>query len=110
MHAEPTSFGLKFLGFYCEMRRNERRLKAALENIRVGKLSGAVGAGSHIGPEMEEKILKHLGLRREWVATQVLPRDRHLEFVQAMAQIGCSLERMAVEFRHLQRSEVAELR
>jgi adenylosuccinate lyase len=110
MHAEPTAFGLKFLGFYCEMKRNEKRLVRALEGLRVGKLSGAVGTGSHIDPVMESKILKRLGLRREWVATQVLPRDRHAEFLNALSSIGNSLERMAVEFRHLQRSEVGELR
>ncbi len=107
--AEPTSFGLKFLGWYCEWQRNLERLETALEGIRFGKLSGAVGVNAHWKPEFEEKILKSLGLKREWVSTQVIPRDRHAELMSVLAILGSSLERIAIELRHLQRSEVKEL-
>ncbi len=107
--AEPTSFGLKFLGWNMEWKRNLTRLEAALENMRYGKLSGAVGVNAHLSPQMEEKILKKLGLKREPVSTQVVPRDRHAEFLNTLAICGASLERMAVELRHLQRSEVGEV-
>jgi len=107
--AEPTSFGLKFLGWYCEWQRNLSRLQMALENIRFGKLSGAVGVNAHWSPEFETRVLKSLGLKREPVSTQVIPRDRHAEFLSVLALCGSSMERMAVEFRHLQRSEVGEV-
>ncbi|MDR3608195.1 MAG: adenylosuccinate lyase [Oligoflexia bacterium] len=107
--AEPTSFGLKFLGWYVEWRRNLERLDRALDGVRTGKLSGAVGANPHFGPEFERKVLARLGLRREPVSTQVVPRDRHAEFLSVLAICGSSLERMAVELRHLQRSEVGEV-
>jgi adenylosuccinate lyase len=80
-----------------------------LEGLRYGKLSGAVGVNPHWGPEFEEKVLKRLGLNREPVSTQVIPRDRHAEFLQTLAILGSSLERIAVELRHLQRSEVGEV-
>jgi adenylosuccinate lyase len=107
--AEPTSFGLKFLGWHAEWKRNERRLQAALDNLAVGKLSGAVGVNAHWGPSFEEKVLKTLKLRREPVSTQVLPRDRHAELMSVLALCGSSMERIAIELRHLQRSEVGEV-
>jgi adenylosuccinate lyase len=107
--AEPTSFGLKFLGWYCEWTRNLARLETALEGLRFGKLSGAVGSNPHWGPAFEERVLARLGLKREPVSTQVLPRDRHAEFLGALAVCGASLERIAVELRHLQRTEVGEV-
>ena len=109
MFAEPTSFGLKFLGWQQEILRNQDRLQRAIEGLRVGKLSGAVGVNAHWDPKFEEKILLRLGLRREEVSTQVIPRDRHAEFLNALAMTGTSLERIAVELRHLQRSEVGEV-
>ncbi|OFZ84986.1 MAG: adenylosuccinate lyase [Bdellovibrionales bacterium RIFOXYD1_FULL_55_31] len=110
MFAEPTSFGLKFLGWYAEWDRNLDRLRQALERMSFGKLSGAVGVNAHWSPRFEERVLARLGLFREPVSTQVVPRDRHAEFLQTLAVCGASLERMAVELRHLQRSEVAEVR
>lgn len=107
--AEPTSFGLKFLGWYCEWQRNYDRLVTALEGLRFGKLSGAVGVNPHWSPDFEAKILKKLGLAREQVSTQVIPRDRHAELLMVIAILGSSLERIAVELRHLQRSEVREV-
>jgi adenylosuccinate lyase len=107
--AEPTSFGLKFLGWYCEWKRNLERLDAALEGVRVGKLSGAVGVNPHWKTEFEEKILKRLDLRAESVSTQVVPRDRHAELLAMLGLMGSSMERIAIELRHLQRSEVGEV-
>lgn len=107
--AEPTSFGLKYLGWYSEWTRNRARLQQAMEQIRFGKLSGAVGVNAHVSPQFEEKVLKHLGLKREPVSTQVIPRDRHAEFLSVIAICGASLERIAIELRHLQRSEVGEV-
>jgi len=107
--AEPTSFGLKFLGWYAEWKRNETRLRAALKNLAVGKLSGAVGVNAHWKPAFEEKVLKSLKLAREEVSTQVIPRDRHAELMSVLAICGSSMERIAIELRHLQRSEVAEV-
>ncbi len=107
--AEPTSFGLKFLGWAAEWRRNLARLETALEGMKYGKLSGAVGVNPHWGPRFEIRVLKRLGLEREPVSTQVVPRDRHAEFFCVLAVCGSSLERIAVELRHLQRSEVGEV-
>jgi adenylosuccinate lyase len=107
--AEPTSFGLKFLGWYAEWQRNQARLAEALERMRYGKLSGAVGVNPHWSPAFEEKVLQSLGLKREPVSTQVVPRDRHAEFMNVLALLGASLERIAIELRHLQRSEVGEV-
>jgi adenylosuccinate lyase len=107
--AEPTSFGLKFLGWYCEWQRNLERFDHALEGLRVGKLSGAVGVNAHWGPAFEKQVLARLGLKREEVSTQVIPRDRHAEFLSVLGICGSSLERIAVELRHLQRSEVGEV-
>lgn len=110
MAAEPTSFGLKFLSWAEECSRNQFRLEGAVEQVSYGKLSGAVGCNAIIPPTLEAACLKDLGLSRERVSTQVLPRDRHAHFVQALALIGSSLERIAIELRHLQRSEVGEVR
>lgn len=110
MFAEPTSFGLKFLGWYTEWSRNAVRWEEALEQIRFGKLSGAVGVSPHFEPEFEERCLDTLGLKAEEVSTQVIPRDRHAALMSVMAIAAGSLERVAVELRHLQRSEVAEVR
>ena len=91
------------------MRRNRARWVRALDECRTGKLSGAVGVNAHWSPDFEEKVLVRLGLRREPVSTQVIPRDRHLQVLHVMASIGDSMERIAVELRHLQRSEVGEV-
>jgi adenylosuccinate lyase len=107
--AEPTSFGLKFLSWHAEWQRNLKRLERAVEGMRVGKLSGAVGVNAHWGPDFERKVLARLGLRREPVSTQVVPRDRHAEFLSTLAILGSSMERIAIELRHLQRSEVGEV-
>ncbi len=89
--------------------RARERIKQALEEARFGKLSGAVGANPHFGPQFEEKVLDRLGLKREWVSTQVLPRDRHAQVLHALASFGASMERICIELRHLQRSEVGEV-
>ncbi len=109
VHAEPTSFGLKFCIWYEEMKRNLRRLQQARETISVGKISGAVGTFSNIPPEIEERVCEKLGLRPEPVATQVIPRDRHAEYLSALAILAGTIEKIAVEIRHLQRTEVLEV-
>lgn len=109
MFAEPTSFGLKLAGFLEELRRNQIRVERALEQMKICKLSGAVGTFSNQPPEVESRLAKRLGLRPEPVATQVVPRDRHAEMLWSLAMVGGGLERLAVELRHLQRSEVAEV-
>ncbi len=108
MHGEPTSFGLKFAGWYAELGRGRERLAAARERVAVGSISGAMGNLAHLGPDIEADICRMAGLAVEPVATQVIPRDRHAEFVQTPALVGAALERMAVEIRHLQRTEVGE--
>ena len=108
MHAEPTTFGLKLLNWYAEMERNLARFDAAAEDMRVGKLSGAVGAFGHLKPEHEEKICARLGLRPAPVATQVIQRDRHAAYIATLAILGSTLDKIAVEIRHLQRTEVRE--
>jgi adenylosuccinate lyase len=109
MFAEPTTFGLKMAGFLAELERNRRRLRTALDQIMIVKMSGAVGTYSGQPPEVEAKIGKILGLKPETVATQVIPRDRHAEVFIALGMLGTGLERLAIELRHLQRSEVAEV-
>jgi adenylosuccinate lyase len=106
--AEPTTFGLKLLSFVAELDRARARLAAAVDDIRFGKLSGAVGNYGNIPPDVEAKTLAALGLRVEPVATQVVPRDRHAVFFSTLAVIGGCVERLAVEVRHLQRNEVKE--
>ncbi len=109
VHAEPFSFGQKFLGWYAELHRQKIRLSAARDDISYGKCSGAVGAYGVLTPELEAEILEPLGLHPEPVATQVIPRDRHAVVMTALAQLGGTVERIALELRHLQRTEVGEL-
>jgi adenylosuccinate lyase len=108
IHAEPTTFGLKLLNWYAEMERNLVRFDAAAEDMRVGKLSGAVGTFGHLKPEHEERICERLGLKPALVATQVIQRDRHAAYISTLALIGSTLDKIAVEVRHLQRTEVRE--
>jgi len=108
VHAEPMTFGLKFALWYEDMKRNLVRMKRAKEIISIGKLSGAVGTFSNIPPAIEEKVCKKLGLKPEPVATQIVQRDRHAEYLTSLALIAASVEKIAVEIRHLQRSEVLE--
>lgn len=108
MHAEPTTFGMKLAGFWAEVVRNRERLVRALEQMEVVKLSGAVGTYSTQTHEVEDGVCRHLRLGRETIATQVIPRDRHAELLGVLAIIGGGLERLAVELRHLQRTELSE--
>jgi adenylosuccinate lyase len=108
VHAEPTTFGLKLAGFAFEAHRNAQRLERAFAQASVGAISGAVGTYSATSPDFEERVLARLGLEREAVSTQVVPRDRHAELLQAIALAGAGLERLATEVRHLQRTEVRE--
>jgi adenylosuccinate lyase len=109
IHAEPYTLGLKFAGWYCEAQRNRERLAAAREEIRFGKISGAVGTYAHLGPEIEADVLERLGLQVEPVATQVIPRDRYAVFFSVLGVLASSLDRIATEIRHLQRSDVREV-
>ncbi len=108
VHAEPITFGLKLLIWYEEAGRNLERLEAAAEGLRVGKISGAVGTFAHIGPEAEEAICARLGLAPAPVSSQVIQRDRHAAFVSTLALVTAGLEKIALEVRHLQRTEVRE--
>ncbi len=108
IHAEPTTFGLKLLNWYAEMERNLARFDATAEDMRVGKLSGAVGTFGHLKPEHEERICARLGLKPAPVATQVIQRDRHAAYISTLAILGSTLDKIAVEVRHLQRTEVRE--
>jgi adenylosuccinate lyase len=108
IHAEPTTFGIKLAGFAFEAHRNAERLERAFAAAATGAVSGAVGTYSATSPEFEARVLRRLGLEREPVSTQVVPRDRHAELVQAIALAGAGLERIATEVRHLQRTEVLE--
>jgi adenylosuccinate lyase len=108
IHAEPTTFGLKLLNWFAEMERNLARFDAAAEDMRVGKLSGAVGTFGHLKPEHEERICARLGLKPALVATQVIQRDRHAAYISTLALIGSTLDKIAIEVRHLQRTEVRE--
>lgn len=108
VHAEPTTFGLKLAGWAAEIRRAQGRLAEAKAQISYGKISGAVGTHATVPPEIEEKVCVDLGLAPEPVSTQVVPRDRHANFVATLAIIAASLERFALEVRHLQRTEVLE--
>jgi adenylosuccinate lyase len=109
VHAEPTTFGIKLAGLAMEAHRNADRLERAFDQAAVGALSGAVGTYSATGPEFEARVLGRLGLAREPVSTQVVPRDRHADLLQAIALAGAGLERLATEVRHLQRTEVLEV-
>lgn len=108
VHAEPITLGLKFALWYEEMKRHRERLLNARENIRVGKISGAVGTYANIDPEIERAVCEKLGLKPDPVSTQIIQRDRHAEFFTTLALIGCTVEKIAVEIRHLQRTEVRE--
>ena len=108
IHAEPTTFGLKLAGHYAEFARNRRRLTAARAEIAVAAVSGAVGTFAHVDPMVEATIAAKLGLSVEPVSTQVIPRDRHAAYFCALAVIASAIERLAIEVRHLQRSEVRE--
>jgi adenylosuccinate lyase len=108
IHAEPTTFGLKMALMYDEFTRALQRLQTARERVAVGKLSGAVGTSAHLSPKVEERVCAKLGLRPAPIATQVVQRDLHAEFIGALALVGASIERWATEFRHLQRTEVLE--
>lgn len=109
VHAEPITFGFKLAGWYAELLRQRERLWRAREEIRVGKLSGAVGTHAHIPPQVEERALQRLGLEVDPVSTQVVSRDRHAAFVATLAGIGSTLDRFATEIRQLQRTEVREV-
>ncbi len=109
MHAEPTTFGLKLAGFFAEVERNEERLQRALQQMMIGKLSGAVGTYSTQTEKVEALVCESLKLVPEKIATQVIPRDRHAELFFSLACFGAGLERLSVELRHLQRTEVGEV-
>jgi adenylosuccinate lyase len=109
VHAEPTTFGLKLAGFAFEAERNAGRLERAFESASVGAISGAVGTYAATSPDFERRVLDRLGLAAEPVSTQVVPRDRHAELLNAIALAGAGLERFATEVRHLQRTEVREI-
>ena len=109
IHAEPLSFGVRFVSFYAELNRSLTRLERARDGISVGMFSGAVGAYGTLSPKIEREACKNLKLKAEPVSTQVIPRDRHAEFFTALALLASSMERIAVELRHLQRTEVGEV-
>jgi len=108
VHAEPITFGLKMALFYDEMQRNYKRLEGAKEAVAIGKISGAVGTYANIHPSVEEYVSRKLKLKPDNISTQIVQRDRHSEFMSVIALIGSSLEKIAVELRHLQRTEVGE--
>jgi adenylosuccinate lyase len=108
VHAEPTTFGMKLLLWYAEMGRNLKRFDAAAEDMRVGKISGAVGAFGKLKPEHEAAILAELGLQPALISTQVLQRDRHAAYITTLAVLASTLDKIALEIRHLQRTEVRE--
>ena len=108
VHAEPTTFGLKLANWFSEIQRDIERFEHAAEDMRVGKISGAVGTLAHLTPELEEKICDRLGLKTAAISSQVIQRDRHAFFVATLAVIASTLDKIAVEIRHLQRTEVRE--
>ncbi|CAN5657674.1 adenylosuccinate lyase [soil metagenome] len=109
VHAEPITLGLKFALWYDEMNRNINRLKAAIEIISVGQVSGAVGTYEHISPKVEAYVCKKLGLKATKISTQILQRDRHADYMNTLAVIGSSIEKFTMEIRHLQKTETLEL-
>jgi len=109
VHAEPITFGLKIANWCAENRRNLARFRAATQQMAVGKISGAVGNCSHLGPEVEEEICRRLGLEAAPVSSQVLGRDRHAHYLSTLALVAATLEKVALEIRHLQRTEVREV-
>jgi adenylosuccinate lyase len=108
VHAEPITFGFKIANWYSETQRNIARFKAAAEDLRVGKFSGAVGTFAHLTPELEEKMCALLGLKAAAVSSQVIQRDRHAHYLATLAVIASTLDKIATEIRHLQRTEVRE--
>jgi len=108
IHAEPTSFGLAWALWYSEFKRNRKRLKRARKSIAVGKISGAVGAFAHLAPDVEERVCKRLGIKAADVSTQVIQRDRYAEYLCTLGIIASSLEKIALQVRHWQRTEVRE--
>jgi adenylosuccinate lyase len=109
IHAEPITFGLKVANWFAENERNQERFRDAAAQMAVGKISGAVGNAAHLGPEMEERICQRLGLNVAPVASQVIQRDRHAQYVSSLALVAATLEKIALEIRHLQRTEVREV-
>jgi adenylosuccinate lyase len=108
VHAEPTTFGLVLALYYADNERNKERLARARDLVSYGKISGAVGTFAHLDPEVEERVCERLGLKPEPISTQVIQRDRHAEFLSTLAIIAASMEKIALEVRHLQRTEVRE--
>jgi adenylosuccinate lyase len=108
IHAEPITFGFKLANWYSETQRNIERFDRAAEDMRVGKFSGAVGTFAHLTPELEEKMCARLGLRAAAISSQVIQRDRHANYLATLAVIACTLDKIATEIRHLQRTEVRE--
>jgi adenylosuccinate lyase len=108
IHAEPITFGFKLANWYSETQRNIERFDAAAEDMRVGKFSGAVGTFAHLTPELEEKMCARLGLKAAAISSQVIQRDRHANYIATLAIIACTLDKIAIEIRHLQRTEVRE--
>src|SRR5438477_8220085 len=109
IHAEPITFGFKLANWYSETQRNIVRFRNAAEDMRVGKFSGAVGTFAHLSPELEENICGRLGLKGAAISSQVIQRDRHAAYLATLAVIGCTLDKIATELRHLQRTEVREV-
>lgn len=109
IHAEPITFGLKFALWYAEMERNKKRLLSALETISVGKISGAVGTFAHLNPEVEVWTCERLGLKSDPISNQIVQRDRYAEYMASLAILASSIEKVATEIRHLQRTEVLEV-
>ena len=108
IHAEPITFGFKLANWYSEVQRDIERFDRATEEMRVGKFSGAVGTFAHLSPELEEKMCARLGLKAAAISSQVIQRDRHANYVSTLAVIACTLDKIATEIRHLQRTEVRE--
>jgi Adenylosuccinate lyase (EC 4.3.2.2) len=109
IHAEPITFGLKLALWYEELKRNEARLNQALENISYGKISGAVGTFAHVLPEVEAYVCEKLGLKPDPISNQIVQRDRYAEYMASLAILGTTVEKIATEIRHLQRTEVLEV-
>lgn len=109
VHAQPITFGLKISSWYSEFHRQKQRLMSALDDISVGKISGAVGTFANVPPQIEAGVCKKFGLKREAISTQVIPRDRHANLFSTLAGIAASIERVAVEIRNLQRTEIGEV-
>ena len=109
IHAEPTTFGFKMAGFLAELQRNRKRLETSFEEVRFGQISGAVGTYSFLSPQIEKEVCKDLKLKPETVATQVIPRDRHAALMHSLSLTASFMERLSVELRHLQRTEVSEV-